>query len=103
MAQLLTANPPRPRPFYLSTEDLDRALDDPALAQLAASGWRPVVAVPVQLPGPNGPTTKMLLVLWPPETHLEPASANGWRWPTIVPYLLALIACCAAFAAGVML
>jgi hypothetical protein len=103
MAQLLSANPPRPRIHYLSAEDLDRALDDPGLAALAASGWAPIASLPVEIPTANGPQRKIMMILWPPKTEEQPPVQRYGPWQAVSVVLLAIAIAIAAFAAGVSL
>ena|SRR6185503_18927735 len=71
---------PRPRMLFLSLEDPERAIDDPALAALARDGWTVHVVGAVQHGREGaGQSHKLALVVWPPPAR----AAAGWVAPLV--------------------
>jgi hypothetical protein len=59
----------RPVIKYVRGQDPERSLEDPALALLASEGWSVGAWMVVEAPGPNGPETQLMLILWPPSSQ----------------------------------
>lgn len=60
---------PRPRAYFVSSENYERAIDDPALGALAAEGWSVVSATVVargKLDAKGEEVAELMLLLWPP-------------------------------------
>lgn len=56
----------KPRTFYLPADNLDRALDDPALMALIQQGWTCSAVIPVSGRQGREDSVDLMLLLWPP-------------------------------------
>jgi len=73
---MLPTNPSRPRLFRLRTDDPEKAIDDPGLALLAATGWRAVASFPAEERKGTDVHRFVVIVLWPPP--VTEARSAGW-------------------------
>lgn len=87
--------PPRPRVYRLSPGDLERSLDDPGLAALAAEGWTTAGLVAAA----DGERPVVLLVLWPPAARTSPDRTRELVGLSVAVVLLLAVALCVVAAA----
>lgn len=95
---MVPTNPPRPRLFRLRTDDPEKAIDDPALALLAATGWRAVASFPAEERKGTEMHRFVVIVLWPPALPVE---ASGSWWISRIGNAARWIAILLALAIGV--
>ena len=91
---MVPSNPPRPRIHRLRVEDPEKAIDDPALALLAAAGWTVAGSFPAEERSGTETRHFLVLVLWPPATPAPRPDAPPWaevaRWVVLVATLVVL-------------
>lgn len=94
---MLPANLPRPRLFKLRTDDPEKAIDDPALALLAAAGWTAVASFPAEEQKGTERLRFVVIVLWPPRDLPAPAEQglpplSRWLvWLAVVGFVAILL------------
>jgi hypothetical protein len=83
--------PPRPRPYFLKGDDLERAFDDPGLAELARAGWTVAGMQTIHAEAEGGARAHRLMVLlWPPPA--SPTNRLDWTRILELAVLLVLVA-----------